>query len=159
MDLSNMILQVVTAFLGSLGFSMLFNVRGSKLFIAGLGGALSWGLYLLLGPYLENDSFKYFFASVFVTIYAEIFARIKKSPTTSFLVPSFIPLIPGGALYSTMKYALNNDWSMFADKAAYTFQLALALAGGIVAVSSFMRMYNATAHYIIVYHQRKKVKK
>ncbi len=141
-------LQILTAFLGSIGFSILFNVRGSKLFIAGLGGALSWGLYLALGPVLSSDSIKYFIASLFVTIYAEAFARIKKSPTTSFLVPGFIPLIPGGALYNTMKYALHNDWSLFADKASYTVQLALAIAAGIVAISSFMRMVNATIHYI-----------
>lgn len=140
-------LQILTAFLGSIGFSILFNVRGSKLLIAGLGGALSWGLYLALGPVLSSDSIKYFIASLFVTIYAEAFARIKKSPTTSFLVPGFIPLIPGGALYSTMKYALHNDWSLFADKASYTVQLALAIAAGIVAISSFMRMVNATMHY------------
>lgn len=140
-------LQIITAFLGSIGFSMLFNVRGSKLFIAGMGGALSWGLYLALGPFLDDDSIKYFCASLFVAVYAEVFARIKRSPTTSFLVPGFIPLIPGSALYNTMKYALNNDWGLFADTAAYTVQLALALAAGIVTVSSIMRVLNAFIHH------------
>lgn len=147
-------LQIITAFLGSIGFSILFNVRGSKLLVAGFGGALSWGLYLALGPYLSSDSLKYFIASLFVTVYAEVFARIKKTPTTSFLVPGFIPLIPGGALYSTMKYALHNDWGLFADKASYTFQLALAIAAGIVAVSSFMRMVNATIRCIKLHKQK-----
>ena len=156
MTFSELCLQIITAFLGSLGFSMLFNVRGSKLFIAGLGGELSWTLYLALGAFTDDDPIKYFIASLFVTVYAEIFARIKKSPTTSFLVPSFIPLIPGGALYNTMKYALNNDWGEFADNASYTMRLALALAAGIVAVSSFMRMYQATVHYLQQHKQAKR---
>lgn len=151
----NIAIQIITAFLGSIGFSILFNVRGSKLLIAGFGGALSWGLYLSLGPFLDNDSIKYFCASLFVAVYAEIFARIKKSPTTSFLVPGFIPLIPGSALYNTMKYALNNDWGQFADTAAYTVQLALALAAGIVTISSIMRVLNALIHY----NQQRKMKK
>ena len=56
-----------------------------------------------------------------------------KTPTTTFLVPSLIPLIPGGALYYTMNYALNEQWPAFADKAVYTLGLAAALALGIIA--------------------------
>lgn len=44
----NYALQIITAFLGSLGFSVLFNIRRTKLLIAGLGGMLSWSVYLLL---------------------------------------------------------------------------------------------------------------
>lgn len=140
-------LQIITAFLGSLGFSVLFNIRRTKLLIAGLGGMLSWSVYLLLGLAFESDPIRYFFAAIFVTVYAEIFARIKKTPTTSYLVPAFIPLIPGGALYNTMKFALHNDWQSFGDTAVYTIQLAMALSAGIIVVSSVMRMVNALFHF------------
>ena len=139
----NYALQIITAFLGSLGFSVLFNIRRTKLLIAGLGGMLSWSVYLLLGIYFASDPIRYFFAAIFVTVYAEIFARIKKTPTTSYLVPAFIPLIPGGALYNTMKFALHNDWQSFGDTAVYTIQLALALSAGIIVVASVMRMVHA----------------
>lgn len=133
-------IQIVTAFLGSLGFSLLFNVRRTKLLIAAFGGMLSWSVYLLAGLAFEKDPIRYFFAAIFVTLYAELFARVKRTPTTSFLVPGLIPLIPGGALYNTMTYALNNDWHAFGDMAAYTIQLALALAAGVLVVSSIMRI-------------------
>lgn len=144
----NYALQIITAFLGSLGFSVLFNIRRTKLLIAGLGGMLSWSVYLLLGLYFDSDPIRYFFAAIFVTVYAEIFARIKKTPTTSYLVPAFIPLIPGGALYNTMKFALHNDWQSFGDTAVYTIQLALALSAGIIVVASVMRMTHALYHFI-----------
>ena len=144
----NYALQIITAFLGSLGFSVLFNIRRTKLLIAGLGGMLSWSVYLLLGLYFDSDPIRYFFAAIFVTVYAEIFARIKKTPTTSYLVPAFIPLIPGGALYNTMKFALHNDWQSFGDTAVYTIQLALALSAGIIVVSSVMRMVHALYLFI-----------
>ncbi|HWQ88452.1 MAG TPA: threonine/serine exporter family protein, partial [Desulfitobacteriaceae bacterium] len=38
--------QIITAFLGSLGFSMLFNIRGRKIWYAATGGMLSWATYL-----------------------------------------------------------------------------------------------------------------
>ena len=87
----NYALQIITAFLGSLGFSVLFNIRRTKLLIAGLGGMLSWSVYLLLGLYFDSDPIRYFFAAIFVTVYAEIFARIKKTPTTPLFVSAVYP--------------------------------------------------------------------
>ena len=55
-------------------------------------------------------------------------------------MPSLIPLIPGGALYYTMNYALNEQWPAFAAKAIYTLELALSLALGIIAVTTLTRM-------------------
>ncbi len=148
MSISEVVTQIATAFLGSFGFSVLFNLRRTKLLIAALGGMLSWSLFLLLGLWFSGEPIRYFFASAFVTVYAEIFARIKKTPTTSYLVPGFIPMIPGGALYSTMKYALNGEWQLFGETAAYTVQLALGIAAGIIVVSSAMRMAVAVFRYL-----------
>ena len=134
------LIQIFTGFLGSLGFSILFHIRGSRLFIASLGGLMSWTVFLLLAPLFPGESIRYFFAAAAVTVYAEVFARIIKTPTTTFLVPSLIPLIPGGSLYYTMNYALNEQWNAFAAKAIYTLELALSLALGIIAVTTFTRM-------------------
>ena len=51
--------------------------------------------------------------------------------------------IPGGSLYYTMNYALNEQWQLFTDKALYTLQLALALAVGIIAVTTLVRLTTA----------------
>lgn len=134
------LIQIFTGFLGSLGFGILFHIRGKKLFVASLGGLMSWTVFLLLAPLLPSEARRYFFAAAAVTIYAEVFARVMKTPTTTFLVPSLIPLIPGGALYYTMNYALNEQWPAFAAKAIYTLELALALALGIIAVTTVTRM-------------------
>ena len=70
----------------------------------------------------------------------EVFARIEKTPTTTFLVPSIIPLIPGGSLYYTMNFALNKQWAAFSHRGFYTLQLALSLAVGIIAVTTLTRL-------------------
>lgn len=134
------LIQIFTGFLGSLGFSILFHIRGRKLLVASLGGLMSWAVFLVLAPLFPGEAVRYFFASAAVTVYAEVFARIIKTPTTTFLVPSLIPLIPGGALYYTMNYALNEQWPAFAAKAIYTLELALSLALGIIAVTTLTRM-------------------
>lgn len=142
------LIQIFTGFLGSLGFGILFHIKGRKLLIASLGGLMSWTVFLLLEPVLPGEAVRYFLASAAVTVYAEVFARVIKTPTTTFLVPSLIPLIPGGALYYTMNYALNEQWPAFADKAVYTLGLAAALALGIIAVTTLTRMTMVVVRYL-----------
>lgn len=128
------IIQICMGFGGSLGFSVLYNVRGKKLFLAALGGGASWALYLLLGGIILDVPVRYFLCACFVAVYAEVLARVLKTPATTFLIPSMIPHIPGGALYQTMRYALDKAWMDCLYQAFYTFKLALALALGFVVV-------------------------
>ena len=41
----NPMVQVLAAWAGALGFSILFNLRGKKLFWVSLGGLLVWAAY------------------------------------------------------------------------------------------------------------------
>lgn len=137
------VIQILMGYLGSVGFNILFNIRGRKLFIASLGGLISWTVFLLLEPLFPGEAIRYFFAAAAVTVYGEVFARIEKTPTTTFLVPSVIPLIPGGSLYYTMNFALNKQWAAFSHRGFYTLQLALSLAVGIIAVTTLTRLITA----------------
>ena len=134
------IIQILMGYLGSLGFNILFNIRGRKLFIASLGGLISWTVFLLLEPVLPGEPIRFFLAAAAVTVYGEVFARIEKTPTTTFLVPAITPLIPGSSLYYTMNYALNKQWADFSHRGFYTLQLALSLAVGIIAVTTLVRL-------------------
>lgn len=138
--------QIVMAGLGTLGFNILFNIRGKKLLLATLGGVISWAVFLALEPIMPGEAGRYFVSAAVITVYGEVLARVVKTPTTSFLVPSIVPLIPGSALYYTMNYALNKEWSQFAQQAFYTIQLALSLAVGIIAVTTVTRILWAIQH-------------
>ncbi|MBR6650576.1 MAG: threonine/serine exporter family protein [Clostridia bacterium] len=133
------IIQVLMGTIGSFGFSILYNIRGKKLILAGLGGLFSWSLCLVLQIWFESEVIRYFLSAAFVAVYAEALARIMKTPTTTFLVPAIIPHVPGGSLYYTMKFALNQQWYDFFSRAFYTVELALALAMGIIAISSLVK--------------------
>jgi uncharacterized membrane protein YjjB (DUF3815 family) len=131
------IIQLFTAFLGSLAFAGIFNVKPDKLFPAAFGGFLSWGIYLILSDFLWGDALCYFAASFALTIYAEIMARAMKTPTTVFIVPATIPLIPGGSLYTTMRYAVQGLSRFCFHQGIYTAQLAGAIACGIIIAMTF----------------------
>ena len=134
------VIQLITGTLGSLGFSLLYNLRGRKLMIASFGGLVAWSIYLIFRTFVPDDSIRYLIASAVITVYAEVFARVLKTPTTTFLVPSVIPLVPGSSLYYTMNHALNTQWQPFISRAFYTLQLALCIAVGIIAFTTLTRI-------------------
>lgn len=132
------LIQLITATLGALGFSIIFNVRGKTLFFTTLGGFLAWGSYLILTRLGLTPVTAYLVVSVVITIYAEISARVHKAPATVFLVCAIIPLVPGSRLYATMVCAVHQDWTGFMDTGIQTLLLAIAIAGGIILVSTVM---------------------
>ena len=42
------VVQIITAAIGTLGFSIYFRVSEKNVFASTLGGALGWGVYLLV---------------------------------------------------------------------------------------------------------------
>ena len=134
------IMQLVTAFVGSWGFAMLFHVRRERLLPASLGGLLAWGVYLLMGFVSGQDVVRYFFASVALTVYAEVMARVVKCPATLFLVTASIPLVPGGSLYRTMQFFMQNDLDALSRQALTTVLLAVAIAVGMLFPTSVFQL-------------------
>jgi uncharacterized membrane protein YjjB (DUF3815 family) len=135
--------QIIMAFGGALGFAILFNIRGRKIWYAAVGGMLSWATYLLSGLWLNGEMTQYFTAAIAVTLYCELCARLEKTPATTFLAASIIPLVPGRALYYTMSYAVRGMLAEFAENSLYTVGIAVAIAAGIMAVSSLFRIISA----------------
>lgn len=120
---------------------MFFNLRGRKLWSAAIGGGVGWIFFLLAKPC--GDLTQYFIASVAFTLYAEIMARIQRAPVTIYLVPSLIPLVPGGLIYEAMLHALNSENELFLSVGLHSLTITGSLVLGIVTVSSLMRMLNS----------------
>ena len=130
------ILSVIASFFGSLGFAILYNTRGRRIWIPAVGGAVFWAVYLIFMHFVNNEYLGFFFVAILITIYSEIWARILKTPATTVLMPTVNPLIRGGALYYAMDAALRADVELFAVKSKLAIGLAIALAAGIMVVTS-----------------------
>lgn len=138
------LIQIFTGLIGTVGFAILFNIKGNRLVASAIGGLLSWSVFLLLGLVIQSEAIRYFLISVMISIYADLIARLLKTPTTTVLMVALVPLIPGGSLYYTMAYAWGSDLEMFMTKAISTLKLAGALALGIVLTAMVMRAFYAT---------------
>lgn len=140
------ITQIISGFIGSLCFGILFNMRGKKLAASACGSLLSWMLFVLLSHILQSEPIIYFIVAAIISLYSEIMARIIKTPATPLITTSLIPLIPGGSLYYTMAYAFESDLDRFIEKAVYTLQLASSLAIGIIFITTlFMLVFRKKA--------------
>ena len=96
---------------------------------------------LKAGHLTGDDLAAYFFADAVASLYSEIMARIRKYPAISYLVISIFPLIPGASIYYTMKFAVQDDMSAFADKGMHTIAIAGVIAVGVLLISTLFRMW------------------
>ena len=132
MEIKTVLVQMSMAFLGSLGFSMVFGMRKKHLLIASVGGVLTYVIYLAMSSLFQNDIFMpCLIASAAAVLYAELLARLRKCPATIFVIPAILPLIPGSSLYYTMANAVRGNIAETKAYGSKTLVTALAIAAGI----------------------------
>lgn len=127
-----MIAQLITSFIASAAFGIIFNVPKNSLIQCGTVGMVGWFLYYYL---VENDvnSIAATLAAAFlVAVISQYFAKRYKTPITIFNVSGIIPLVPGGLSYDAMKHFVENDFNMAFQLAAKAFMLAGAIAMGLI---------------------------
>ena len=138
-----MVVQIIAALVGSVGFAIFFKMKGKQIALAGIGGAVTWMVYLFVQSFVTGYFVPYFAAAVFVAVYAEIMARINRAPATIFLTAAAVPLIPGGSLNYTMAGLVNKDEVLFTQSGEAAIVIALAIAMGFVVVAVITRYIRA----------------
>ncbi len=134
-------IQCIAGMIGTLGFCFWFNIHGSGILLCLLGSVLSWLVYSLFSYAGIIDYGCYFLAAAFVALYAEIMARVRKYPATSYLLASLVPLIPGSGVYYSMSAVASGNVSQFWEKGISTAAIAGSIAIAILLVSSTFRMW------------------
>lgn len=129
---------IFLSFTASLGFSIVFQMHPKELVFAGLGGALTRIVYIVL---LTSTDYRIAFttlAAFAAALYAEIMAIIKKTPATVYLYPSVIPLIPGDLIYYAMLGLIWQDTAAFQTNAVDCLLSLIGISVGFVICSSIM---------------------
>ncbi len=138
---TTMITQSIFALFSALGFGILFNIKGKKLFYAALGGGISWFVSLYCESLGFDVTSSFFIASIVFSIYSEIMARILKTPVTTLIICALIPLVPGGGMYYTMYEAISGNIMESIELGLTTMSSAGSLALGIIFVSTLTRLF------------------
>lgn len=133
------LLQIVMAMIGALGFGLLFHISGSRLITIMLGAAVNWGVYLLAMQWYDNRVTAFFVSTLATAALAELLARLLKAPVITLLVPMLVPLIPGGDLYYTTLALVQGDTAGFARYGTLFIEEAGAMAFGVILVACLVQ--------------------
>ena len=137
----NNVTLVIVSFFASFGFGLVFRIVGWDLLLAGMAGALTRIVYLILLSFIPSRVVYMSLAALFAGLYGELMATIRKEPSTYFIYPALVPLIPGDLLYYALVGILNGGMDVLWYNA---IECVLALTGlsiGFVISSSL-------AHYL-----------
>jgi uncharacterized membrane protein YjjB (DUF3815 family) len=144
------IVGLLSAVAGTVGFAMLFRVRPKFLFACAIGGFVAYAVYLITKNFVDGEFFPNVAAAVVTAVFSEICAHKLKAPVQLFTIPMLVPLMPGGALYYSMYYLLAKDTPLALKHAVITLETAFGLAGGVTVGIT------ATAAVLVVIRQCKR---
>lgn len=134
--------ECMAAALGCISFCILFNAHGKGSLLCVLGGVLGWIVYRGAEAIGGSSIAATLASSIFIAVYSEVMARIRKYPAISYLVIAMIPLIPGSSLYYTINCIVRDDMAMFSRQGMQAIESTGLLAAGILVVSTTVRMWN-----------------
>lgn len=128
--------------LATVGFSVVFNIQLKDLPFAALGGVIVRIVHILMKLAFPAYPFIYTItAAFFAALYSEILAITKKEPSTLYLYPSIVPLIPGDLFYYA---ALGIIWGNASIFTQFGPDLVLSLVG----VSVGFVLCSTIVHYV-----------
>ena len=134
--------EIILAFIGSYCPAILFNIERKNLVWAGLCGAAGWATYKGVLTLSGRNILGVFAAAIVITILRELMAKILKTPSTVFYIPSLYPIVPGISAYYTVMYIINDKIAEATAKGLETLGSAGAIAFGILLVSTVFRYIN-----------------
>lgn len=137
-----MLQQILASILVTIGFGIVFNVKGKNLIYSSIGGGISWFIYLKSGEFNLTDGPRFFIATLILALYSEIIAKKLKIPATIVLIPALIPLAPGGGIYYTMYNLIEKNYPLALEKGINTFIIAGAMALGVFTAVNIIRIFD-----------------
>ena len=135
MNVKETVIFMLAGLAGTCGFALLFRLRKKLIVWAALGTALTLAVYVICLHTFTNAFYQNLFPALCGALYAEIAARLTKSPSTQYLACAIIPLVPGSGLYRTMYAVAMGHLDVFPTELRQTARTAAGLAVGIIIVS------------------------
>ena len=136
-DTAGWIIQAIAAFIGTVGFAVLYGVPRSEYFHVGFCSTIGWMAYLamlrLAGATVVESNFV---ATLVVVLVSRFMAVDRKCPVIVFQICGVFPLIPGAGIFWTVYYIVNKELSTAVSTGFTALGVAVAIVLGIIFVTS-----------------------
>ncbi|MBQ7528632.1 threonine/serine exporter family protein [bacterium] len=133
------LLEFLGAILGVLGSAITFHIPSKALFGSVIAGILGWEVKVLLIQCGVVPVYATFLGALTLSICCGALAVALRMPSTVFLVPSILPLVPGTATYDSMMYLINGNHDMATAEGMKAMLIASGIAIGILMGSAISR--------------------
>jgi uncharacterized membrane protein YjjB (DUF3815 family) len=132
--------RIIVAFIGSLCPAVLLNVDRKNLLWAGFAGMIGRLLNdWLLALYPNAALISVFLGAAAVSVYSEVMARLRKTPSTIFSIPGVFPLVPGVDAYRTIQSLTEGDYLAASAFGVSAVAKSCLIAFSILIVTSIFR--------------------
>ena len=142
-----MLLQIISAFIATAAFSVLFYLPKKYIIHSGMTGAFGWLIYLFSLELMDDKVLSTLAANLLVALASHILARIYKTPVTMFLIPGVIPFVPGAGMYQIVTGIVEGNVERTSYFFFETLQIAGAIALGIFIIDTFFRRKGKGQNY------------
>ncbi len=137
--MEEIILKIIAGTIATLGFAILFRLKPSHWPFAMLDGLFACICYFGFTELFGGNFLPNLLAAFVASVFADLFARICKAPSTVFILPGCIALVPGGTLYYAMSNLLSENRDVAVEYFLITLTVGIGIGGGIIA-SSLLRV-------------------
>lgn len=142
---SQLFTTIVNGFFGaglaSMGFAILFNIRGKNIWYASFTGAVGGLVYNVCVFYGCNAVLANFYSVLALAAVSELLARALNCTVSTFMACGLIPLVPGGDAYRMMVSFLNGKINQGFDHALTMIGCASMIVLGILSVNVLTRLF------------------
>lgn len=139
-----LVYKIIAVFFMGLAIGVLYRIPRTVMIYASGNGVFAW-LVVTVASFLGAKLvLAIFLGSLTAALSSEILARRLKKPATIFLLPGFIPLVPGRQAYATMANIVNGNYTEGVAIGVQTILIAGAIAFGIFTSTT---MYRLAANY------------
>ena len=125
---SHWVIQLAAAFVGTMGFAVIFGVPRKFYLDSGFIGMIGWGVYIFSGSA--------FIAAFVLSIVSYLQAHIRRCPVTVFLICGIIPLVPGGGIFWTAYHIVVDHLRLAASTGFEAIKVTVAIAAAIIIVAA-----------------------
>ncbi len=133
--MNEILIKIIAGTISTLGFAILFRLKPSHWPFAMLDGLFACIAYFAFTELFGGNFLPNLLSAFVASVFADLFARICKAPSTVFILPGCIALVPGGTLYYTMSNLLSENREMALEYFMITLTVGIGIGGGIIAAS------------------------
>ncbi|HWR07483.1 threonine/serine exporter family protein [Sporomusa sp.] len=141
------LVKVVAVLAMSIAIGVLYRIPRTLLIYASVTGVVGWVVMYLVVLNGVNSIMANFLGSMAVGLLAELLARVLKKPATIFIVPGFIPLVPGREAYTAMRFMVEGQYNEGVAMGMLTLLTGGAIAFGIFVSSTLYRLTRISTDY------------